>query len=95
MLPAVLSRIEMDEVANEGLCGWGSSRMSVSNDGVGINRAVDDGFADDGAVDDGAAVNRRRWRQPQRTMGVEEDGIADDGVAGNGVSGDLASDLWL
>ena len=34
--------------------------MSVSNDGVGINRAVDDGFADNGAVDDGAAVNRRR-----------------------------------
>ena len=34
--------------------------MSVANDGVGINRAGDDGFADDGAVDDGAAVNRRR-----------------------------------
>ena len=50
----------MDEVANEGLCGCGSSRMSVANDGVGINRAGDDGFADDGAVDDGAAVNRRR-----------------------------------
>ena len=58
--PPALSQTEMDDITNKELYGWGASRTSVTNNGIGDNGAGDDGFADNGVVDDGAAFNRRR-----------------------------------